>query len=78
LAQAARGVNATVLAARRLAINPPPTGSMTFAKTIEASWAVRCGAATVTPAEAKITSGSGASNSVAYLSGLSALQLTPI
>ena len=52
----------------RLATNPAPTGSMTFANTIGTLWVTRCNAARFTLAEAKMTSGVSDTNSAAYLS----------
>src|SRR6516225_8935337 len=61
----------------RLATNPAPTGSMTFANTIGTLWVTRCNAARFMLAEVKMTSGVSDTNSAAYLSesaGLPAAQ----
>ena len=51
----------------RLATNPAPTGSMTFANTIGALRLACCSAATLALAEAKMTSGASPTNSIAYV-----------
>ena len=49
----------------RLATNPAPTGSMTFANTIGALRLACCSAATLALAEARMTSGASPTNSAA-------------
>jgi len=51
----------------RLATNPAPTGSMTFANTIGALRLACCSAATLALAEARMTSGASPTNSAAYV-----------
>jgi hypothetical protein len=49
----------------KLATNPAPTGSMTFANTIGALRLACCSAATLALAEARMTSGASPTNSAA-------------